>query len=79
MTIPPVIHLEFASFAMLAMPRHRSDPALTPPTKGEAADFRVGAAPSAQFVARSSFLKTFFWRHQAQDLRQFRAPRNLTN
>ena len=51
----PVGRIEFASFAMLAMPRHRSGPGAYATRPGEVADFRVGAPPGAQFVARSYF------------------------
>ena len=63
---------------MLAVPRHRSGQVLTPPAQARSSFF----AP-ARLQARNSLpemiLKVFFCRYQAQDLRQIRAPRNLTN
>jgi hypothetical protein len=47
--------IEFASFAMLAMPRRRSGPGAYATRLGKVADFRFGAPPGAQFVTRSYF------------------------
>jgi hypothetical protein len=70
--------MEFASFAMLAIPGHRSGLVLTPPGYAKSP-----ICTSARLKARNSspglIFKIFFCRHQAQDLRQIRAPTDLTS
>jgi hypothetical protein len=67
----------FASYALPAIPGHRPGTGGYATRLAEFAESRFGAFRRA--ICRAQlFLKIFFCRHEDQDLRQFRAPRDLT-
>jgi hypothetical protein len=74
----PIGRMDFASFAMPTMPRHRSGPGATANRPGDVADFSRWRALRLAIRRPELILKIFFCDHQAQDLRQIRRPRNLT-
>jgi hypothetical protein len=71
--------IDFASFAMLDMPGQRSRLgayAIRP--REERSPFWHCRTFGRAIRRLNSFLKLFFCRHQAKDLRQIRTRRNLT-
>jgi hypothetical protein len=72
----PVGCIEFASFALQALPG--TGPWSLRPVARRGRRLARRLPPGAQFVAPSYSLKIFFCRRQGQDLRQIRALPNLT-
>ena len=66
------------SYAPLAMPGHRSGPAVLGRPARLGRRFSGGCTSRRAIHRPDLFLKIFFCCHQAQDLRQIRAPQNLT-